>query len=113
MARQAGELRRGHFGGEAGHLKIGPVHLEEQPGAGRQCGLVIGAMRPVCRSHLDERGSRACHDVGNPERASDFDQLAARDQRVAIPGQSREGHEERAGGVVHDERVLGTGELDE
>src|SRR2546430_13168020 len=49
--------------------------------------------RAIGGPDLDEGGARAGHDVGDPERAADLHQLAARHDRCAAAGQCRRSEE--------------------
>src|SRR5437667_2133658 len=112
-ARHGGDVARGHFAREARHPEVGAVHLEEQARRGADGALIVLGVRAVRGSHLDELRARAGHDVGDAERPADLHQLAARHDRVAVAGQAREREQQRAGRVVHDERVLRARELGE
>ncbi len=64
-------------------------------------------MRSIRRADFDDPRAGARHDVRNPERAADLDQLAARHDRLAAAGppQRAEREQHGAGGIVHHERV--------
>ena len=112
-ARDRGDLLRRHVGGETRDLKVGAVHLEEQSRGGSDRTLVILAVGAVRRPDLDELRPGPRHDIGNAERSTDLHQLAARHDRVAVAGERREREQQRPRGVVHDERVRRSGELQE
>ena len=89
------------------------MHLEQQLARRSEAGFVILEMRAIGGPHLDQRGARAGHDVGDPECTADLHQLAARHDRLAAAGQGRERDQHGAGGVVQHHRVLGARQLHE
>ena len=89
------------------------MDLEQQPAVGRQRVFIVLPVRAVRGPHLDEGRTRAGHDVRDPERAADLDQLPARHERRAAARQRGEGEQHGAGGVVDDERVGGARQLAE
>src|SRR2546426_3608704 len=74
---------------------------------------VVLKVRPVRRPDLAQDGATAPHDVGDPELATDLDQLAARDDDLTTVGERLERQEDGGGVVVDDERVFGTCEARE
>ena len=76
--------------------------------------LVVGDPRPVRRADLDEhRAARRDH-LGDPEAATDLDELTSRhDDPAARPGERGGGEQHRTGAVVDRQRRLGSGQFDE
>ena len=74
--RQLRQLDDRDVGGEACHLEIGAVDLQQDFGVGSQGAFVIVRMGAVRRADFDDLRAGPGHDVGNPERAADLDQLA-------------------------------------
>ena len=111
--RHLGQLDDGDVGGEARHLKVRAMDLEEYSGVGRQCSVVIVGVRAIGCPDLHNPRPRPSHDVGNPERAADLDQLAARHDRITAACERAKRQQDGARGVVHDERVGRTGQLDQ
>ena len=75
----------------------------------------VAALKSASRVRLVVPTSRsdapdcAMH-VGNAEAAADLDQLAARDEHLAAPGQRGQRQQHRGGVVVDDDRRLGAGD---
>jgi hypothetical protein len=67
-------------------------------------------VRGPMAADLAEHGARLRHDVGDAETAADLDKLAARDDRLAAGGQSRQDQQRRGGVVVGDDSGFGAGE---
>ena len=68
-------------------------------------------VRAVGRADLDEPRAGAAHDLRQAKGAADLDQLAARHDRAAPPGESIEREQHGRGVVVDDGRRLGPGQL--
>jgi hypothetical protein len=64
--------------------------------------LAVPEVRAVGGPHLHETYAGARHDVGQPERAADLDQLAARDDGLLADAEGVE-HQQHRGGVVIDD----------
>ena len=111
--RHLRQLDDGHVRGESSDLEIRAVHLEQQFTVRRQRPVVIVGMGSVGGADFDDAGSGARHDVGDPERPADLDQLAAGDDRLAVARQRAEREQHRAGGIIHDQRIGRTRQLDE
>jgi hypothetical protein len=105
---QRRELGDGRRLDEADHPVVGRVHLEDEGGVGPDGARVVRAAGPVGGSHLDQPAPGLGHDLGHPEAAADLDQLAARDDDLAAPGQGRQGEQHRGRVVVDDEAGFGT-----
>ena len=68
-------------------------------------------MRAIGRADLAEDGAALRHDLGNPERAADLDQLAARHDDL-LAARERVQREQDGRGVVVDDRCrFGAGEI--
>jgi hypothetical protein len=65
----------------------------------------------VGRADLLEDGTALGHNVRDPERAPDFDQVPARDDHAAAPGEGFQADEHRPGVVVDHHGILGAGDL--
>ena len=87
------------------------MRLEDQAGAVADRLLVVPKVRAVGGADLDQAGAGARHDVGQPERAADLDQLAARHDRILAGPEGVEHQQHGSGVVVDDGRVLGAGKL--
>ena len=74
--------------------------------------LEVGGPRPVRRPDLDQLRAGPPDDLRDPDAATDLDELAARDDDPAAPGQP-DRERERGGVVVRDEGVLGAGQRDQ
>src|SRR5215475_14957264 len=68
-------------------------------------------MRAIGGADLDQAGAGPEHDLGQTERATDLDQLAARNDSVPASGEGIEHQEHSAGVVVDEASVLRAGEL--
>jgi hypothetical protein len=67
-------------------------------------------MAAVRRAHLPQPGTALRHHVGDAERATDLDQLAARHEHVAVGGERVEREQHGGGVVVHHQPGLGARE---
>jgi hypothetical protein len=74
---------------------------------------VVGRPGLVGGPDLDERRAARGHELGEPVRPADLDELAPGHGHRAAGGQPEEHEEQGASVVVDDEGVLGAGELDE
>jgi hypothetical protein len=74
---------------------------------------VVAEVGLVRRSHLPEDGAAHPHDIRHPERASDLDELAARNDDFLPHSQGVEDEDGRSGVVVDHGRGLGARELPE
>jgi hypothetical protein len=86
------------------------VHAQQERGLGPDRRFVVGSTRAVRRPHLDQARARPRQHVRNPEPVADLDQLAARDEHLAVLGQRGEGQHHRRRVVVDDERGLRAGQ---
>ncbi|OQC35601.1 MAG: hypothetical protein BWX64_02387 [Acidobacteria bacterium ADurb.Bin051] len=107
---EAGERRRARLLDEAGDPVVRGVDLEEERGLGGQRPFVVGEPGPVRRPDLHEPGAGGGEDLGDPERAADLDELAARDDHLPPGGEGREHEHERRRVVVDDQPRLGAGQ---
>ncbi len=107
FVRQRREVARRHLGGESLDAIIRGMDLQHQAGLGADGGGIVLEVRAVGGADLDQPRAGAHHDVGHAERAADFDQLAARHDRVAVLGEAVEHQQHRRRVVVDDGRVLG------
>jgi hypothetical protein len=96
--------------GEPVNGEIGRVNLEQERGLPRNGVLVIGKARPVRGPHLYQPGAALRHDVGDPERSADLDELPAADDHFPPPGVGRETEQYGGGVVVDDVGALGAGQ---
>ena len=76
---------------KSGDLEIRAVHAQNQPSPLVEGALVIRDASAIRSTHFAQDGVGFCHDVGNAERAADFNQLAARDDDLAAVSQRIEG----------------------
>ena len=110
LRRERGQLRRGGLGREADHAVVRRMDLQDRGGPRIERRAVIGEARAVRRADLDQLRARGAHDVGDPERAADLDQLPAGHEDGPALRERLEREEQRGGAVVDDERVLGVGQ---
>ena len=89
---------------------VARVDLQEERRRGAERASVVVGMGAVGRAHLAETRPTLRHHVGETERATDLDQLAAGNDHLALGGQGVEDEEHRGRVVVDDERGLGPGE---
>ena len=75
--------------------------------------LVVRRVRAIGRAHFFENRATPGHDLRNPERAANLNQLAARDDHFLAARERVQGQEDRGGVVVDDGGRFGTGEIDE
>src|SRR5437867_3946519 len=87
------------------------MDAEDRPRLVRYRSRVIPRVCAVGRTDLDELRARPREHVRDPEPAADLDELAARDDDLALPGERRQREEDRGRAVVHDDGVLGAGDL--
>jgi hypothetical protein len=97
--------------GEAPELEVAAVHLQQRPRLGAHSGLVVAQVRAIRGADLAEPRAALRHHVGHAKRAADLDQLAPRQDHLAVRGQRVEREQHRGRVVVDDERVLGAGRL--
>jgi hypothetical protein len=107
---QRRQLGLADLGGEADDREVRAVDLEQSAGALADRALVVGAPGLVGGADLAQGRPRQRQDVGDPERAADLDQLAARHDHLAAAGQRRQRQHRRRGVVVDDARRLGAGQ---
>jgi hypothetical protein len=69
--------------------------------------LEVAQVGAVGAAHLAQLRSRGGHDLGQPEGATDLDQLPARHHHLAVAGEGGQDQEECGGVVVHHHRRLG------
>ena len=86
------------------------MNAQEQRGGGGARAVVVGRSCAVRRADLDEPRAGARQYVGDAEAVADLDQLAARDEHLALFGERREREQHRGGVVVDDDRGLCTRE---
>lgn len=89
---------------------VGRMDLEDHGRIGRDSALVIGKVRAVGGTDLDELGARGLHNIGDTEAAADLDKLAAAHDNLFARSVSGQHQQHRGGIIVDDERILGTGE---
>jgi hypothetical protein len=111
LARERNELLDGDVGDESLHREVRAVDLEDRAGVGTQHAAIVVEMRAVRRAYLAQPRAALGHDIGNAEASPDLDQLPTRDDRLSALGHCIEHEHERGRAVVHDQRVLGAGEL--
>ena len=103
------KLRLGNFRGEALDHVIAGMDLHDHAGIGPDGAGEILQVGAVGGADLDQRAAGLRHDIGHPERAADFDQLAARRRNLLAQCEGIE-HQHHGGGVVVDDgRRLRTG----
>src|SRR6516165_7262021 len=78
LAGECGELGRWHRGGETLDRVVAGVRLEDEPSLRPDRRREVGKVGAVGRPDLTQPGAGACHDVWQPKRAANLDQLAAR-----------------------------------
>ncbi len=96
---------------EADRAEVRRVGAQERRGVGRDRPRVVGQPRTVRRADLDHPRAGLGHDLGDPERAADLDELPARDDELAPGGEGGRRQERRGRAVVDRERRVGAGEL--
>ena len=112
------QLRDRRFLGEAGHPEVGPVHLQDRR-RGRSDGdapkhlFVVRGPGPIRAAHLDHARRCTLQHVGYPESPSDLYEFAPADHDPLPRGDRVQDQHQRRGAVVHDQSVLGTGQLGE
>jgi len=111
LRRKRRELRRRRLGHEACELEVAAMNLDDDAGVGAERTAVIVDVGAIRGSDLDESRAALAHDLGDAEAATDLDQLAARDDRVASVGKRVEYQHERRRAVVDHERILGARQL--
>jgi len=84
-----------------------------RPRAALEGSRVVAQVGAVGGADLDQPGAALLQDLGDPERAADLDQLAARHQHLAAGGQGGERHQHGGGAIVDHQRRLGAGEAGE
>jgi|GEM_PF-3934159 len=104
------EVRQRDFGGEADEFVVGRMHAEDGRRLRGDGVLVIAQVRLVGGADLDQRRARGGHDVGQPERAADFDQLSTGDDDLPSTGDGVEDKHGGGGVVVDDGGGRSTGE---
>ena len=77
------------------------MHLHEKAGFGADRAAVIGEARAIGRADFDEACAGLLHDFGHAKRATDFDQLAAAEDRL-FAARKRAHRQDAGGGVVVD-----------
>ncbi len=105
------ELVGRDVGDEAGLLEVAAVHFQDDRAVRFQRASIVGEVRAIRRANLDQARAAPLHDLGNTEASADLDQFAARHDRRAAVGQCVERQHQSRRAVVHDQRVLGAGEL--
>ncbi len=97
------QLGQRDLGGETDHAVVGGMDLEQERGVGADRAFIVGGMRAIGGADFAQARAAVLHQIGQPERAADFDQLAARDHDFA-PGGERIEREQHGRGVVVDHR---------
>ena len=87
LAAQRHQFLPRHLGGKADDAVIAGVHPQQQRSVGRDGRGVVAPVRLVGAADLTQDSAAAAHDVGNAERAADFDELAARHDHLPALGQ--------------------------
>ena len=113
LVRELRQIRRGGLGHEAPQREVARVDPEDRRGLGGDRIRVVAHVGAVRGPDLDELGPRPHQHVGDPEAAADLHQLATRDDHLASSGDRREREQHRRRAVVHDDRILGAGDLGE
>src|SRR5581483_11455675 len=83
-ARDPGQLVQPRPLAEADDAEVRLVHAQEERSLRADRALVVGGPRPVGRPDLDQPRARAGEDVRDAEAVADLDQLAARDDHLAL-----------------------------
>src|SRR5436853_7172274 len=91
------EIMGRYFGGEAIDAVVRCMDLENEPALGADRGNIILGMRAVGRTDFDELRPGAAHDLRQAKGAADLDELAARHDRLASPGERIEDEQDRRG----------------
>jgi hypothetical protein len=110
--RQTGA--RGHPGqlldrrllGETDDAEVGLVNAQQHCRLGADRVLVVGRTRAVRRTDLAQPRARARENVRDAEAVADLDQLAARDQHLALFGERAQRQHHGGSVVVDDKRGL-------
>ncbi len=111
LGAERGELVGRDVGDEAGLLEVAAMDLQDDGAIRFERASIVGEVRAIRRADFDEPRAAPFHDLGNAEAPADLDQLAARHDRRAAVGQRVERQHQCRRAVVHDQRVLGAGEL--
>ena len=113
--RDRGDVGLSRRGDEALDAIVARVRLHHRGRPRPDRVRVVVPMGAVGRPHLHQPAARASHDVRDPERAADLDQLAARDQdfllRLARAAERVEREQHGGRVVVDDGRGLGAGQF--
>ena len=110
LVGQGGKLPRANLLVKALDAIVGRMNLQDHGRVGRDSALVIGKVRAVGGTDLDELSTRGLHDIGDTETAADLDELAAAHDDLFARGMGGQHQQHRGGIIVDDERILGTGE---
>ncbi len=107
------EIGQADVGHKADDLVVAGVHLQQQPGLRGDRAFVVRGVRAVGGAHLFEDRAASGHDLRNPERAANLNQLAARHDHFLAARQRVQGKEHRGGVVVDHRGRFGAREIDE
>ena len=110
LAGEGPEPGRVGGGGEPLHHVVAGMHGHHRPGPLADRAREVFEVGPIGGPDLDEAASGPAHDLREPERAADLDELAARDRNLAAEREGVENEQDGGRVVVHHGRRLGPGE---
>ena len=87
------------------------MHAHNEPRLFRNRFAIIREARAVRSTDFDHARARLGHHFGNAKVPADLDQLAARNNRFAIPRQRIQNQQRRRGAIVDNQSRFGAGQL--
>ena len=76
------------------------MNLQQHGGVGCDGSLIVGGVGFIGGSHFNHMCVGEVHNIGDAERAPDFDELATGDDRLTVAGEFVEHHHHCSGIVV-------------
>ncbi len=104
------ELVESRLRGEADDAVVARVHAQHGARALAPGMLDVAQIGAVRGAHLDQASAAFGEDVGNAKTVADLDELAARDDHLAVAARGRQGEQHGRGVVVDHEGVGGAGQ---
>ena len=95
---------------EAHDAVVAGVHPQHRPRALAPGALDVAQVRAVGGADLDQPGAALGEDVGNAKAVADLDELAPRDDHLAVAAGGGQGEQDGGGVVVDDQGVGGAGQ---
>src|SRR6266498_4796535 len=112
MGEPAQFTHRNHIG-ESHHPIVARMDLQDQRGLRVDGPVIVVSARAIRGPNLDQLRPGSGHDLGQAKLSTDLDQLSPRDQDFLLLRQCCQGQEQRSRVVVHNQRILRSGERDE